>query len=141
MAHIFNTAKVLLASGGLDWENDTIKVLLVHTSDPAATCEFVDEITNEPTGTGNYARKTLTTVAPTDVSGTCKLDASDLTGEDAWVNLTASTNPVVGLCVFKDVGADDGANPLIAFIDFADVTTNGGDLAITWHSDGVLKIT
>jgi len=138
---IFNNAKLLLANGGIDWDGDTIKVLLTHTSNPSASDDYVDDLAAiEPAASGNYARKTLTCDAPALVGSVAKLDAADLAGASAWGSLTSSTNPITGLVVFKDLGGADSANPLIAFIDFADVTTNGGDLSITWNAEGILKI-
>jgi hypothetical protein len=129
---LYNKAKAEFLKGGIDWDTDTIKVLLVATGyTPSVDHNFVSDITNE-VGTANYVRKTLScTVAEDDANDRGVADASDV----VWTALGAGAT-VIGVVAFKDTG-NDATSPLIYFGDFTDTATNGGDFTLQWHADGL----
>lgn len=134
---VYNIAKQRFGAGDLDWDLDTIKVMLVTaTYAPNADHNYVSEVTNELSGTG-YVRKTLAnkTVTKNVTNDRAELDADDV----VWTGISAGT--VGAAVVFEDLGGADTANPLIGYVDLADTATNGSDLTIQWASSGILTIT
>jgi len=123
----------------VDFDTDTIKVSL-HTSTyvPAQdTHDYWDDATNEVTGTGytaggaTLAGASITYTAATNI---LKLDGTDVT----WTSATITARYAV---IYGSTGTA-ATSPLIGYVDFgADVTSTAGDFKITWHADGILKIT
>jgi hypothetical protein len=126
-----------LLDGTIDFENDTINVLLVdtnHTFDK--THEFVEDVdTNEASGTG-YSRKTLANASIALDAGNDRVeyDADNPT----YTALDAGT--IAAAIIFKQV-TDDTDSPLIAQIDFADLVTNGSDVELQINSEGLFYVT
>lgn len=126
----------------VDWNTDTIKLALcTSTYTPNTdTHEYMDNgghtfITNELSG-GGYSRATMTCTTTKNAGTTVTLDADNV----SFANLTG-TSVRYGI-IYKHVGADDAANPLIAYVDFgANKTFTDATLTITWHTDGVSVIT
>jgi hypothetical protein len=121
----------LSQSPALDWDTDTIKVVLVdHGVDtPApATDQFLSDIAAGAriATSGALTGKTVT-------AGVA--DAADVT------IAAVSGASVESIVVYKDTGVDT-TSPLIAFIDTATglpFTPNGGDVTIQWDN-GANKI-
>jgi hypothetical protein len=147
MATVYNNAKELLLNGGVDFGNDTIK-LLVYDNTQAYTPDpddgpFVDDIigvsATEMSGTG-YSRKTLTvTVTQDDTDDEGVMDASDVT----FSGLDAGT--IQGWIIYKEV-TNDTDSPVILATDDGDIadlplTTNGSDVTIQWNAEGILNLT
>lgn len=116
---------------GLDWDTDTIKVILVdHGTDTPvpATDQFESDI-------AAGARVAISGALASKTVAAGVADAADVT-------LTAVTGASVeSLVPFKDTGSA-ATSPLIAFIDTATglpVTPNGGDITIQWDN-GANKI-
>jgi hypothetical protein len=135
-SNLYNPGLLKLLDGTIDFENDTIKVLLVddnHSFDKSH--EFVDDVdANEVSGTG-YSRKTLANKAIT-------LDAGDDQVEfDAdnpeYTALDAGT--VASAIIYKEVN-DDTDSPIIANIDFPDLITNGSDVELKINADGLFAV-
>lgn len=141
MAATYNVGKQKFAQGEIDWVDDTdIRLMLVSAVTPNVDHTTVDAVTGagatEAAGTG-YARIGASGRILTfdDADDEYHLDADDAT----WENIDAGT--VGGVIVYKgtlDPG-DDGTNYPVAYISFSPVTTNGGDLTINWHADGLIK--
>ena len=122
--------------GNIDLENDTIQCLLVtasYTYD--ATDLDVADLSGEVTG-GSYARQTLSNVTITqDASGwPVTLDAdncifSGVPDQAASVQGSAAI-------VFKS-GASDADSPLIAFLDYTNLTFNGSDVQVQFNASGI----
>ncbi len=139
----YNKGKFAVMNGSVDLLTDTIKVMLV---DPDAAFNadhnFVNQISSdELSGTG-YAggfngagRKTLAskTVTEDDGNDRAEFDAADVT----WTGINAGTASAAVL--IKEV-TDDTDSLLIAFLDFTDVVTNGGNLTLQWDAEGLLHI-
>jgi len=130
-------------AGSVDFLNDTIKVMVLSPAGASAfdiSNEFVSDVsTNEvtnATGSG-YERKTL---ANKDV----RLDEANNRVEYDADNpefLAINTNEQLATAIiFKDTG-DDATSPLLAMIDFADLTTNGTDVELKINVDGLFTVT
>lgn len=132
--------KVKVLNGDTDLLTDNIKALLVSDAYAYnAAHEFVaDVVASELAGTG-YAggfggagRKALAGKAVALVGALASFDADDLT----WAGLDAGT--VGGIIVFREA-TSDADSPLIAFLDPADLVSNGGNVVAAWHADGILQ--
>jgi hypothetical protein len=126
-----------LANKDLDWDTDTIKVMLTTSAytPNQDTHEFKSDVTNEVTGTGytaggaTLANKVLSYDAG---SNEVRLDADDTT----WANSTITARYAV---VYTDTGTA-GTSRLWGYVDFVtDQSTSGTEFKITWASSGVLK--
>ena len=135
---IYNSFKKDIMSGAIDLDTDTIKVMLVTSSytPNIDTHDFMDDVTNEVSGTGytaggaELASKTVT-VDTTDDEGV--FDAADLT----W---STSTITARGAVLYKSTGAST-TSPLICYFDFgSDQTSSAGNFAISWSSEGILNL-
>ena len=137
MSKVYNPGLLKLLDGTIDFENDTIKVLLVddnHSFDK--THEFVDDVdTNEASGTG-YERKTLANASISLDTGNDRVefDADDL----SYTGLDAGT--IASAILYKEV-TNDSDSPLIADIDFTDLVTNGSDVDLQVNAEGFFYIT
>lgn len=134
---VYNVAKERFAAGNLDWDADTIKVMLVNSSYAVdADHNTVSQVTNELAGTG-YVRKTL---ANKVVTKNTTLDRAELDADDVtWTGISAGT--AAAAIVYEDLGGADSGNYLIGFVDIADTVTNGSDFTIQWSSAGILTLT
>ncbi len=143
-ANMYNRGIQDLLKGAL-WEGGgDYRLLLLNNAGSYsfnADHDFVSDLTpgtNECTGTG-YARKTLAGMVATldDTNDQVKCDATDPS-----VYSGANFGVVQAAVVFRFV-TNDAASPLLAYLDGASfpVTTNGGDLTIQFHADGVFVAT
>lgn len=128
---LYDKARERFLSGGLDWDSDTVKAVLVdtaaYTPDPA-TDEFLSEI---PAVDRIAVSAALT--GKTVTAGVA--DAEDVTFP------AVSGDSVEAIVLFKDTG-DPATSPLIAFLDNAvglPFTPSGADVIVRW-SDGANRI-
>ena len=138
---MYNYGKGEFLNGNIDWVNDTINMGLnttSYTADPDH--EFPGDTGGpadtgkESTGTG-YVRKSLAskTVTVNDTDDRAEVDAADVT----WTGLDCGT--IAGAFVLQHV-VDDTDSPLICWLDFADLTTNGGDVTLQFASAGLFYL-
>jgi len=123
----------------IDWDSDTIKVMLCtssYTPDQDTHVYKDVSVTNEVEGDGytaggaTLASKTIGYTAGTNV---IKLDAADT----VW---TASTITARYAVIYDDT--PESNKPLLGYVDFGeDEESTSTDFTIQWSSDGVLKIT
>lgn len=136
MSKVYNPGLLKLLDGTIDFENDTIKLLLVdetHTFDK--TDEFVSDIVaNEASGTG-YSRKTLanTSIALDAGNDRVEFDADDI----SYTALDAGT--IASAIIYKEV-TNDADSPLIADVDFTNLVTNGSDVDLQVNAEGFFFI-
>jgi hypothetical protein len=139
---LYNRGKKALVAGEVDWDDNsttTIRVLLVNASySPNADHAYVSSVTNEVVGTG-YTRKNLTTRAVTqnDANDRVECGADNIT----WTGLDCGT--IAGAVVYKQTGGDDTTpadDILIAYMDFNDLITNGGDVTLQWNALGLFTL-
>lgn len=139
-----NFLRKQLLTAGIDIENDAnIKAMLVSTSyTPDKDHDYANDASgNELSGTGytggfnGSGRKALASRAVTqDDSGDVSyVDCTDIT----WTAIDAGT--IGYIVVIKEVSADSDS-PIIAIIDVANVTTDGGNYTWQVATDGFIKL-
>ncbi len=134
---IYNSFKGRL-DGSIDWDSDTINIMLVtdvYTPD-IDTHLFIDDVSNEITGTGYTAGGAVLANASIAIDTTNDLAKYD--GDDViWAS---STITAYGAVIYKDTGTPS-TSPLVAYIDFgADKSSSGGDFKIVWDANGIFTI-
>jgi hypothetical protein len=140
-SNMYNFGKGEFLDGDIDWTADTIRLGLnyaAYTSDPDHT--YPDDsggpadTGNEASGTG-YSRKDLASkgVTVNDTDDRAEADAADVT----WTGLDCGT--ITGAFVYKFVTSDSDS-PLICWLDFTDLTTNGGDVTLQFATAGLFYI-
>lgn len=139
----------------IDYANDTFRVALLKEtteySPDSVNHEFVSDVldngtTGEEFDDTNYSRKTLSNVTITEdnTDNEGVWDADDVT----WTDLGGSQT-IEAILVYKQVGGDDttpGDDDIIRVLDDSEesdlpLVTNGGDVTITWNSEGIINIT
>ena len=152
-----NATKQKFFQSSIDYENDTIKVALLkstteYSPDPD-NHEFVSDVldggtTGEEYDDTNYSRQTLGSLATsqdnTDDEGVW--DAGDVT----FSSLGSSTGgqEIEAILIYQQVGGDDtspGDDPILRILDDSEeadlpLQTNGGDVTISWNSEGIINI-
>lgn len=137
---LYGLAQQSLANKEIDWDSDTIKVMLCTSSytPNQDTHRYKSDVTNEVTGTGYTAGgNTLTSCTATYTSGTnvLMLDAADT----SWAGSTITARYAV---VYDATPATDATRPLICYIDFTtDQSSVGAAFNIAWDSAGIVTLT
>jgi len=144
--------KRALAAGEIDWDTNDFRVLAVMSNTTADTDEDSTSIDgigtlDECDDTG-YVRKALASEAITvgTAADEANCDAADFSGGSAYsFNGDASRN-ITGVVVYmvKDAGSpeDDTTNMPCFYIDrSASPLVPVGTVTVTWHADGVWKVT
>jgi len=140
MSKVYNPGLLKLLDGTIDFENDTIKLLLVDTNHSfTKSHEFVSDIVaNEATNSSGsgYERKTLTnaSIALDTGNDRVEFDADDI----SYTAIDAGT--IASAIIYKEV-TNDADSPLIADIDFTDLVTNGSDVDLQVNAEGFFYIT
>jgi hypothetical protein len=123
------------------WESGNMGVLLLKSGSFNAGADFVSDLTpatNEADAT-NYVRKVLATPTATidDADNRVDYDSADLT----WTALGgASNNTIIAAVLYDNTTGADSTRRLIAFIDFPDTATNGGDFVLQWAATATLRV-
>jgi len=139
-AKLYGLALQSFANKEIDWDSDTIKVMLCTStySPNQDTHRYKSDVTNEVTGTGYTAGgATLTspTFAYTAGTNTLTLDAADT----SWPSSTITARYAV---IYDSTPSTDATRPLLAYVDFgADVSTTAGTFSIVWDATGIITLT
>ena len=139
-AKVYGLAQTSFANKLIDWDSDTIKVMLcTSTYTPNQdTHQFKSDVTNEVSGTGYTAGGATLgscTTTYTGASNLLTLDAADT----SWATSTITARYAV---IYDSTPATDATRPLIAYVDFgADVSSTGGTFQITWDAAGIVTLT
>lgn len=139
-AKLYGKGLLSLVNKEIDWNSDTIKVMLTTSSytPNQDTHDYKDDVTNEVTGTGYTAGgATLANCTQTydGATNTVKLDADDA----AWAGSTITARYAV---IYDATPGSDATRPLIAYVDFgADVSSTGAAFTITWDAAGIVTFT
>lgn len=150
---VYATGAKAVLDQTINWVSATaIKVMLVGTGyTPVYTHQFVTasgagaaELTVSSgyvKGYGGSGRKALATKAISIATKDIKFTADNLVaGSTGWTALPAG-DTIAGAIVIYETGGTDATAVMIVYKDLTDTATNGSDVGITWHSDGVLKFT
>ncbi len=125
-------------NGRIDWDTDTIKVMLVTSSYTPNfdTHNFADDVTSEVSGTG-YTAGGATLASPVITLDTTN-DRVDVDFADtSW---TSSTITARGAVIYKSTGTAS-TSPLFAYLDFStDQVSSNGTFLIQWNASGVLRL-
>jgi hypothetical protein len=139
-AKLYGLAVKSLANKEIDWDSDTIKVMLctsTYTPDQD-THQYKSSVTNEVTGTGYTAGgATLgsVSVSYSGASNTFTIDGADV----SWPASTITARYAV---IYDSTPATDATRPLLGYVDFgADVSSSGGSFDIVWDSAGIFTVT
>lgn len=116
-------------------EEAGMKVVLVNNATTFnAAHDFYDDISaGLVSGTAAIA---LTSPAVTESAGVITFDAAD-TGL-TWTAVS-DAGGVGAAIVFNDTGTP-ATSPLIAFLDAADLATNGSDITLTFNASGIFTL-
>ena len=124
---LYDKARNLFASGGIDWGNDTFNVILVDTAVYTVNLSG-HNWASDVTGSAIIAGPNTLTSTQVELNGAA--DADDVT-------FTAvSGDSIEALVIYKFV-TNLNDSPLIAYIDTATglpITPNGGDIIVTWDN-------
>lgn len=130
---IYNAAVRNIATGAIDFDTDTFKLMLVtnaYTPDKDAH-DFRNDVTNEVSGTGYTAGGTAVTatVGAVDTAN----DRVDVTfSNPSWASSTITARAGV---IYKSRGGASSADELVAYVDFgADISSSGGAFNVTFTS-------
>ena len=135
-SYLYSTLPAVLNAGGIDWENDTLKVALLTSAYVPGTTEgakFSDISTHEVAGGDGYtAGGAELDNAALDIDGAFTfLKADDVT----WAELTKTFKWGVVYKVESDPGVS-GDDYLILRIDL-DAAPSGIDYTIRWSNLGL----
>jgi len=138
-SNIYNNGLLKILDRTVDYVSDNVAVLLVgnsYTFD--VSHEYVSNVSDEAvndTGSG-YARLALAskTITLNTSANAVVFDCGDISYTDI-----ATTNTLAGAVIYKDSGTDSTSD-LVAFIDFADIVTNGSDIDLQINANGLFRI-
>lgn len=121
--------------GEIKWytgETDIYTLLCNNTAPNKSHAHYSSVQGQLPEGNGyNIGGKLLTIATPVTTDNITKFDATNL----SWTNATITAHYAI---VYHNAGTP----PLISYHDFgADKSVVSGTLLITWHTDGVFKMT
>lgn len=120
-------------TGGIDFDTDTFKCMLVTSSytPDKDTHDRRNDVTNEVSGTG-YSSGGATV--------TCTVAAVDTGNDDVEVSFsnpswTTATITARGAVIYKSRGGASSADELVAYVDFgSDIVSTAGTFAVTFTS-------
>lgn len=129
--------QALNGSGPIDWDTDTIKVMLVSSAyTPAPTTDsFINDVNaNEVSGT-NYTAggETIAGISVVESGGISTINGNDV----QWLQAAGGfSNARYGI-IYKDTGTP-ATSPLVGYIDLTTDKSNvNGDLTIQWGASGI----
>jgi len=128
---VYNSAVRDAATGAIDFDTDTFKMMLVTSTYTASkTHSKRSDITNEVSGTGY-------TAGGTAAAATVTIDNVNNRVDVAWsiTSLTTATITARAGVIYKSRGGLASADELVGYVDFgADVTSTAGTFAVTVSS-------
>jgi len=148
----YNGGMAALLSAGSPFLSTTVKCILVATATPYTfnkDDDFVDEsgandvidaevsVSGYTGGFAGAGRKTLAskTVTADDTNDWASLDAADFTGGTTWSALGAGET--IEAAVFVEEITNDAASRLLIYLDPGNLATNGSDMDLSFHANGL----
>lgn len=135
----YGTAALALGSGLFNFTSDTLKVLLTTSSytPNIDTHDFLNDITNEITGTG-YSAGGATLASVTWTYDSTNNRAVLAAAATVWTTATFTARYAV---VYKSTGTAS-TSPLLSYVDFgANQSPSGVNFTIDWSTGGVFRAT
>lgn len=132
---VFLKAKAGFANKLYDWDTDVFRAMPVDTVPNPDTDDFVDDVSPEEVGSVRVSLASKAIVEDT-ANDQVELDCAD------FVFTAPNDGTMVGIVIYQQTGGDDTTptnDGLIAFLDTSDIVTNGGDVNVTVHAEGILK--
>ena len=137
---------------GSPFLSSTLKCMLIETVGAYVfnkDHDFIDESgANDPIdaevgvsgytgGFGGAGRKTLAskTVTVDDTNDWASLDAADFTGGTTWSALGAGET--IEAAIIVEEITNDAASVLLIYLDPSDLATNGSDMDLSFHANGL----
>jgi len=125
---VYNTGLNASLTGGVDFDTDSFKIMLVTSSYTADKDLHEDraDVTNEVTGTGYTAggESTTVTVTKDNANDRVDIDFSDVSFPNSTITAAAAV-------LYKDTGSD-ATDTLIAYLDFGgDVSSTNGTFTVS----------
>lgn len=139
MNAMYNRGKTEMLKGLIDWDDDTIEVLLIQSGSGYtynADHNYVSgSIADNEVSGGNYSRQTLVSksVSQDDSNDYGVFDAAD-------VIFSGSINAESAV-MFKNSGSIDSASVALFYTDNQfPAQTSGGNIKIIWSDEGILAL-
>jgi hypothetical protein len=135
---LFNRGLLQLGSAATAWDSAAdYRVMLVttaYTFDPDDN--FVSDLgAVEISGASGYAREATASRTLTEDDAGNRV-VYNLATTDFGALGTGAT--IGGAVIYRHVGADDSANPLLGYINLTDTPTNGSTFSVDWNdTDGI----
>ena len=122
-------------SANIDIDTGTVKVALVDTGTYSVNIDTHEFLTSL-TGVGGTAQ----TIASSTVG---VVAAAVFDGDNVTYTAVAGTVTYEALVIYIDTGVA-GTSRLVAYLDTGvtglPVTSNGGDITVTWNASGIFKL-
>lgn len=131
---LYDYARKLFATAGINWPTSTIKCFLVSAS---YTPNFTYTPGSPDTGWHTIASLSGATVGPTAGVALTSLTADYGAVNAANVTFASVSGATVTAIVLALSTGTDSTSPLIAYIDTATglpITPNGGDIIVSWDT-------
>lgn len=142
---VYDIAKKEILEASLNLSANTLKVMLVSTGyTPALGDTTVNTAAAAEISVSGYVGGFNGTGRKTVTPKTFTVDAVNHRGKFTsgtnllWSALGAGAT-IAGAVLIKE-NTTDADSRLIAFLDFTDTATNGGDFTIQWHTDGIIYL-
>jgi hypothetical protein len=129
---VFNTAASGIANQNLNWESDTIMIMLLQgtgvpsKSDLTVTDVLTPSDISEVTAT-DYVRQTGQNTEIIESGNVILFDADN----PVWATLGGASNNTISGALFYKFVTNDGDSSPVCYIDTNDLTTNGGQVTLT----------
>jgi hypothetical protein len=139
-AYWYGLAFTQMGNKEIDFDDDNVKVMLTTSSytPDQDTHNYKDDVTNEVVGSGYTAGGSVLqnpAMAYATATNVWNFDADNVT----WANSSITARYAV---VYWNDGGTAASSPLISYVDFGqDETSSSGDFTISWHTDGIVKVT
>jgi len=137
---VYNSYKKNVFNGGIDLENDTIRMALMTSAySPDVDAEqYYSDVTAFEVSTGGGYVTSGTVMTGKVVSADNTNDKAVFDADD--VVYAASTISARGALIFKDTG-DSTTSPLICWSDFgSNKSSVGGNFTISWSVSGIMNV-
>jgi len=138
VSKLYATAMKQLGNKEIDWDTDTIKVMLTTSSytPNQQTHDYKNDVTNEISGAIGYTTGGATLAGKTVTTSTLTTtyDANDV----SWTTATFTFRYAI---IYVDTGVAS-TSPLICYIDFgSDVSISTGTVTIQFNASGIFTLT